>query len=299
MNIINFLQTSIMISVASTNNLNFQPQQYSITNQPQQKLKPLLGPGKVIRPSNRTVDPRLVVIEKQACQKVEEEYRKDVINQLKMVEDQTLPDVNMIDVQPELEWYMRPYLLDFLIDSHLSLRLQPETLFLAVNLIDRYCSMRVVFKKHFQLVGCTALWIAAKYEDKKTRTPTISELKSMCCNAYEEDMFIQMETHVLNTLCWSIGHSTVEAFLAVSLGTDSNTPVGHVARYLCEISMFHRYFITVKPSIVATSAHILALHILNHYPTIPSSASPSELQCISLLNQHMGSPSKCLNKKYS
>ena len=62
---------------------------------------------------------------------------------------------------------MRPYLVDFLIEAHAAFQLLPETLFLAVNLLDRYCSKRVVYKRHYQLVGCAALLIAAKYGDRK------------------------------------------------------------------------------------------------------------------------------------
>ena len=41
---------------------------------------------------------------------------------------------------------MRPYLIDFLIEAHAAFALLPETLFLTVNLLDRYCSRRVVYK---------------------------------------------------------------------------------------------------------------------------------------------------------
>lgn len=67
-------------------------------------------------------------------------------------------------MQPELQWYMRPYLVEFLVEIHQQFRLRPEVLYLSLNIVDRYVSKRVVFKKHYQLVGCAALWIAAKYE---------------------------------------------------------------------------------------------------------------------------------------
>jgi hypothetical protein len=69
-------------------------------------------------------------------------------------------------MQREIQWFMRPYLIDFLIEAHSAFSLLPETLFLTVNLLDRYCSKRVVYKQHYQLVGCAALLIAAKYGDK-------------------------------------------------------------------------------------------------------------------------------------
>lgn len=62
---------------------------------------------------------------------------------------------------------MRPYLIDFLVEIHSQYRLRPETLHLAVNIADRYTSKRIVYKRHYQLVGCAALWVAAKFEDAK------------------------------------------------------------------------------------------------------------------------------------
>lgn len=108
---------------------------------------------------------------------------------------------------------MRPYLLEFIIEAHMAFQLSPTTLFLTCNLLDRYCSRRVVYKRHYQLVGCIALLIAAKYGDKKNRVPAIKQLKSMCCSLYDDDTFIQMEWHVLQTLGWTLGHPTVDAFL--------------------------------------------------------------------------------------
>ncbi|PNP44444.1 hypothetical protein TGAMA5MH_03790 [Trichoderma gamsii] len=91
----------------------------------------------------------------------------------KMLEE-TSPDVDLIDKQPDIEWDTRPHLINFLIEAHAAFALLPETLFLAVNLLDRYCSRRVVYGRQYLLVGCAALLIAAKYNDKKDRVPKIT-----------------------------------------------------------------------------------------------------------------------------
>mgnify|MGYP001811161153 CR=1 FL=1 len=41
----------------------------------------------------------------------------------------------------------------------------PETLYLTVNLIDRFLEQKQVTRKHLQLVGVTAMLIASKYEE--------------------------------------------------------------------------------------------------------------------------------------
>jgi hypothetical protein len=196
---------------------------------------------------------------------------------------------------------MRPYLLDFLVEAHSAFQLLPTTLFLTVNLLDRYCSKRVVYKRHYQLVGCAALLIAAKYGDKKDRVPTIKELKSMCCSLYDEDMFVQMEWHVLQTLGWCVGHPTVDAFLQVAVtGLAYDAELEHLTLYILEIALFQRDFVSKLSSDLARAALALSRLILGRAPAQPShwAASYDTLTLISL-SQNLPPPSQVLARKYS
>lgn len=211
-----------------------------------------------------------------------------------------MPDVASIDIQQEIQWFMRPYLIDFLIEAHAAFQLLPETLFLAVNLLDRYCSKRVVYKKHYQLVGCAALLIAAKYGDKKDRVPMIRELKSMCCSLYDEEMFTQMEWHVLNTLEWMIGAPTVDSWLQLALcdGPEYEDPeVEHMAWYICEIAMYHKDFVSAKPSIMARASLALARGILARDPV--ECYDHNENILMLELSRKLDRPSTVLARKYA
>lgn len=159
---------------------------------------------------------------------------------------------------------MRPFLVDFLIEIHQQNRLRPEVLYLALNIVDRYVSKRIVFKKHYQLVGCAALWIAAKFEDAKDKVPTVPELCSMCCGAYDESAFVQMEGHVLSTIGWVLGHPTSEAWLRLACVTGSiqEQKTQHVARFLMELTLFQKEYIAYKPSEIAVASLLLARFIL-------------------------------------
>ena len=196
---------------------------------------------------------------------------------------------------------MRPYLLDFLIEAHTAFELLPETLFLAVNLLDRYCSRRVVYKRHYQLVGCCALLIAAKFGDRKENVPTIRELKKMCCALYDEDMFTQMEWHVLQTLQWVIGHPTIDGFHQAALeGFDYDAEVEHMATYISEIAMFHKEFIAIRPSNMARASLALARCILNRPMPVQSDwSSKFDSQTLITLSQHVHRPSTVLYRKYA
>lgn len=260
---------------------------------------------------------------------LEEEYREDVKAWMLEKEKQTLASASAMDQQPELQWHMRSHLLDFLIEIHLHFRLRPETLYLTLSILDRYVSRRIVYKKHYQLVGCVALWLAAKFEDAKERVPSVRDLKELCHGAYQEDAFVQMEFHVLTTIDWDLGHPTAESWLRVlctethlpstsgmsfgmfgaqgALGLVDGTPfedtrTQHVARFLMEMTLYGRDYIQFVPSTIALGALVLSRHICGK-PRRPQDESPAVLQMVSLLDttlsQNLDSVSQTLVKKYS
>lgn len=63
-------------------------------------------------------------------------------------------------IQEDINERMRGILVDWLIEVHLKFKLVPETLYLTVNLIDRYLEIENVKRDKLQLVGVTAMLIA-------------------------------------------------------------------------------------------------------------------------------------------
>jgi len=238
------------------------------------------GPPK--KCTGRRYSPRLECIENFENRVIENEYISNITSHFSTMEEASNVNPSMIDLQPEVKWFMRPYLVNFIIQIHASLKLKPETLFLCWNIIDRYCAKRIAFKQHYQLIGCTALWIAAKYEDKKSRVPSLRELRMMCSNVYEESMFKEMEVHILSTLDWTIGHCSLESVLQLCVKFSDPDGKEHldkpmadyrcnsqivsavlaVARYFCELSLYERSFLTFSSSLVAVSSFLLACSIL-------------------------------------
>ncbi len=269
--------------------------------------------------------------EKEVAITVLDEYKEEIASHLSSMEHLSIIDVHLINMQPEIKWHMRPYLLDFIIESHLALELIQKTLFLACNIIDRYCGKRMVFKQHYQLVGSTALWIASKYEDKKSSVPTLLELQRICQDAYKVDMFIQMECHILTTLEWMMNPPTIEDFLQFSIGLTEcpeSSPdfinihrqacqispcktvqaITGISSYFCEISLYHRSFFAFSASTIAIASHILTSQILmlsiKPKTTIPgmrenpdSEAQISE--CISLMMNLAPTSSPYVQAKYA
>ncbi|KAG7424347.1 G1/S-specific cyclin CCN1 [Fusarium oxysporum f. sp. raphani] len=216
-------------------------------------------------------------------------------------ENETLPAASLIDEQPEIDWFKRSYLINFLVEAHAAFDLLPETLFLTVNLIDRYCTKRIVLGKYYQLAGCAALLIAAKYGDEKGRIPQIHQLEDICCGLYDAGLFTQMEWHVLETLDWVIGHPTVDFFSQlIVLEEGDDQVVTHMAAYLCEIALYHRDFVSTRPTVMARSSLDLARVILGR-AEVKNEEDWDRMEnatWIALL-RHCQNPSPTLVRKYS
>jgi cyclin A len=63
--------------------------------------------------------------------------------------------------QPDITFNMRTILVDWLVDVTEEYRMQTETLFLAVNYLDRFLSFMAVQRSKLQLVGISCLFIAS------------------------------------------------------------------------------------------------------------------------------------------
>ena len=74
----------------------------------------------------------------------EEVYQEGIINYLVQHSETLKVEGNYFATQPDITEHMRAVLLNWLIDVHLKYKLQPETLFVATQILDAYLSKRVV-----------------------------------------------------------------------------------------------------------------------------------------------------------
>lgn len=70
-------------------------------------------------------------------------------------------------------------------------KLLPETLFITMNLIDRFLSLHEIDKASVQLLGVAALLIATKYEE--IYPPNVKDFIYITKNAYTSEMILDME----------------------------------------------------------------------------------------------------------
>ena len=88
--------------------------------------------------------------------------------------------------QPDITESMRSILVDWIVEVHYKFKLVPETLYLAVQIIDRFMATteEIISRRILQCVGVTSLFIACKYEEMFV--PEIRDLTYICDGAYTE-----------------------------------------------------------------------------------------------------------------
>ena len=110
------------------------------------------------------------------------EYVQDMYTLFRERESITSVRPVFMEGQPHINERMRSILVDWLVEVHLKFKLVPETLYLTVNLIDRYLEREEVSRPKLQLVGVTSLLISSKYEE--IYPPELRDLVYICDRAY-------------------------------------------------------------------------------------------------------------------
>ncbi|KAG7568089.1 Retrotransposon gag domain [Arabidopsis thaliana x Arabidopsis arenosa] len=119
------------------------------------------------------------------------EYVDYIFRFYKAVEDEGGIE-DYIGSQPELSEKMRSILIDWLVDVHMKFELMPETLYLTINLVDRFQSLTMVPRRELQLLGLGAMLIACKYEE--IRAPEIYDFVCISDNAYIVQIWRRLES---------------------------------------------------------------------------------------------------------
>lgn len=168
-----------------------------------------------------------------------------------------LPAPDYMANQGEIQWSMRAILMDWLVQVHFRFALLPETLFLCVNLVDRFLSKKVVSVGKLQLAGATAIFIAAKYEE--ITAPTVSEIKFMVDGGYTVDEILKAERFMLNILNYDLGWPGPMSFLRrISKADDYDLETRTVAKYFLELTIMDERFVATPPSFLSAGAHCLS-----------------------------------------
>ena len=187
------------------------------------------------------------------------DYFEEIFYDIQLRENSTLIDPNYLkNTQKFINRKMRAILIDWLIDVHKKYKLKPETLYLTVNIIDRYLSKKNVETINLQLVGVVAFLISSKYED--IYPPKVKELAEITDGAYIPNQLLVMEEIVLSTLNFDLFYPTQWHFLeCYRKKLNLNDITFYFAWFLMELALIDINIINYKGSIIASSAVLLSM----------------------------------------
>jgi hypothetical protein len=179
------------------------------------------------------------------------EYLEEIHEYMKSIESNGIALSNYMSlIQTDINEKMRIILINWLIEVHFKFHLLNETLFICINIIDRYLSQKNINRKYLQLLGITSLFIASKYEE--IYAPSAKDLIFMTDNAYKIEEMIKMENEILRVLKFELTFPTSLRFLEL-YGDFLNLDEINLFRcyYLNEVSLICYNLCGFCPSLIA------------------------------------------------
>ncbi|KAL2897718.1 Cyclin-A2-2 [Bienertia sinuspersici] len=193
-------------------------------------------------------------------------YVSDIYDNKRVTElNQKLSADYMEKVQRDISPSMRGILIDWLVEVSEEYKLVPDTLYLTVNLIDRYLAGFYIEKQKLQLLGVTCMLIASKYEEMSA--PQVEDFCYITANTYAREEVLNMERKILNSLCFQLSVPTIKTFLRRYIHAaqvtykklqDRLVDLEFLANYLAELTLVEYSFVRFLPSLIAASAVFLA-----------------------------------------
>jgi len=239
------------------------------------------------------------------------EYVNEIYEHLMIKEKKDKISANYLEKQTDINEKMRSILVDWLVEVHRMFKLIPETLFLSVNIIDRYLSLKVVPRDKLQLVGITSMLIASKYEE--IYAPESNDFVYISDGAFTKDQILSMEQQILNTLNFNLLHPSPLHFLRrYSKAAGSDYTIHTLCKYLIELMLLDVSFLKYNSSEIAAGSVYLARAMtqkssfwsgtLEHYSTYSAAhVQPIAHEMNEFLKKSVSPKAslKALKKKYS
>ncbi|XP_021732198.1 G2/mitotic-specific cyclin-2-like [Chenopodium quinoa] len=190
------------------------------------------------------------------------EYVHDIYTYYKKVENTSCVPSNYMDSQPDINEKMRAILIDWLIEVHYKFELMEETLYLTVNLIDRFLALKPVVRKKLQLVGVTAMLLAIKYEE--VSVPVVEDLILISDKAYSRQEVLDMEKLMINSLQFNLSIPTPYVFMKRYLkAAEADKKIELLSFFLIELCLVEHEMLRFPPSLLAAAAVFSAMCTLS------------------------------------
>lgn len=236
------------------------------------------------------------------------DYVQDIYKHFRATETTKAAKWGYMSHQTDINEKMRSILIDWLFEVHQKFKLMPETLYLTVNLIDRFLEKKLVMRQKLQLVGVTAMLLASKYEE--IYAPEVRDFVYITDKAYTREQILAMEAHMLNTLDFRITVPTAFVFLNRGLkAAEADTKLQLLATFIVERCLQEYRMLAHAPSKVAAAGLNIAMRTLQgadawnatmaHYGGYSQEALRGTIRdCEQILDAGLNSSLQAVRKKY-
>eukprot|EP00792_Barthelona_sp_PAP020_P003901 TRINITY_DN1745_c0_g1_i1.p1 TRINITY_DN1745_c0_g1~~TRINITY_DN1745_c0_g1_i1.p1 ORF type:complete len:326 (+),score=112.80 TRINITY_DN1745_c0_g1_i1:50-1027(+) len=185
------------------------------------------------------------------------EHKRILENMTKSIPKYQFSSEEFTEKQVQINFSMRQILLDWLCEVFFEFKLRPQTLFRAINILDRVSSKVLILKDEYQLVGGVCMFMAAKLEEVKS--PNVKDYVWICDYTYSEEHFIDVEKRICELLDFDVLSPVSFEFLSYFLQLYAgDVEVGYLAVFLCLLLAFDSKTYDMNPKIAAVCSVLVA-----------------------------------------
>jgi len=197
-------------------------------------------------------------------------YVQEIYDYLREKEVEDMIDSNYMTSQKSISPRMRTVLVDWMVEVQLKFRMTSETLYLSVNIVDKYLQKNQITRDKLQLLGVTAMLIASKFEE--IFGVEINDFVYICDSVCTADQMIKFEAEILSSIHWSLTSPCPLHFLRRYSKAANGEGLQHtMSKYLLELALGNYNMLRYLPSTQAAAAVLLTRHLTGVSPVWPDS----------------------------
>jgi hypothetical protein len=189
----------------------------------------------------------------------------DVLRELERAPGAML-DPNFLSKQKDVSPRHRGMVVDWLMEVSMKCVLRSDTIFLAIQLLDRFMHVRLVPRAKLQLIGATALFVASKFEE--TYSLPAEELANLSDGDFKKAHLLDMERVMLHSLKWNLTVPTSLLFLRRwGKAAHSDMHQHTLCKFIVELALSEYSVVRYLPSVQAASAVYLSRRMAKIQPS--------------------------------
>ena len=188
------------------------------------------------------------------------DFDLEVYNTMKNEEMDEIADPNLFKLQTTITPKIRNIVIDWIVDVLGKLEFHTDTLYLTVNIIDRFLSKVDLDKCKFQMYACAAVLIAGK--NLELIPPSLRDLVKLADRSFTTTQLSEAEAHIMNALDFKINPFMPSMFMKRYLRImKPDFQLSMISHYILETTLLDPKFIGERPSKVAAATVCLAATI--------------------------------------